>query len=104
MITLPVDTASPGTAAGLTVGELALLSGMSADELIELVEYGALAPLNASQTKHRFAAAWIAPLRAACVLQRTYDLELFTVVLLLDQLQRIETLENQVRTISARRC
>ena len=85
----------------LDLNELSRACEMSAGELSELIEYGALSPLDANQAELVFAAHCIAPLRTAGKLRRDYDLDLFTVVLLLDYLRRIETLEGQLRSMQA---
>jgi chaperone modulatory protein CbpM len=86
----------------VTVTELARVSGLTASELQELVEYGALAPVQRTQaTTLVFSAACVAPLRHAVRLRRDYDLDLFMVGMLLDYLQRIEDLEKQVRSLKA---
>lgn len=85
----------------LNLAELSRTCGMSSAELHELVEYGALSPLNAGQPEPRFPAQYIPRLRTAVKLRRDYDLELFTVAILLDYLDRIETLEAQLRSSRA---
>ena len=90
----------PVAAAGLSLDELALACALSADEVDELVDYGALSPLQAVAPQRLFFSSWVPPLREACRLRRTYDLELFTVVILMDHLQRIEVLEAQLRRLA----
>jgi chaperone modulatory protein CbpM len=87
----------------VTVTELSRVSGLSPSELQELVEYGALAPVQRTQTTTTlvFSAACVAPLRHAVRLRRDFDLDLFMVGMLLDYLQRIEDLEKQVRSLKA---
>src|SRR3954468_11203168 len=81
--------------------ELAQLCGLSSAELDELVEYGALAPATGRTFAGRqFSAACVAPLREAARLRSWYDLDLFTVSLLLGYLQRIAHLEQQVRQLN----
>lgn len=77
--------------------ELAHMCQLTIAEVEELVDYGALAPL-AGPTR-QFSAACIAPLREASRLRGHYDLDLFTVSLLLGYLQRIAQLEQQVRAL-----
>jgi chaperone modulatory protein CbpM len=74
---------------------------ISAAELGELVEYGALQPIAGSQEHLAFSAEWVAPLREAARLRRTFDLDLFTVVLVLDYLNRIATLERELKSLRA---
>ncbi|MBC7436625.1 MAG: hypothetical protein H7332_11220 [Bdellovibrionales bacterium] len=84
---------------GLT--ELSRVCGMSAQELNELVDYGALSPIVSDQPERLFNAEVVIPLRAAGRMRTDYDLDLFTVVLLMDSLTRISTLERRVRTLEA---
>lgn len=81
-------------------GELARMCGMSGAELDELVDYGALVPLVGEEPP-RFSASCVAPLREAARLRTAFDLDLFTIGLLLGYLQRIELLEQRVRSLQA---
>lgn len=86
-----------------TIGaaELSGACGMSASELAELVDYGALQPLPARGPEHVFSAACVMPLRAAARLRLDFDLDLFAAAVLLGFLDRIEALERQVRSLQA---
>lgn len=90
------------TGDALTLAELSRMCGMSSAELEELVEYGALSPLNTNPSEPQFPAQCIPRLRTAGKLRRDYDLELFSVVILLDYLNRIEALESELRSLQAR--
>lgn len=87
--------------APLNLAELSRICGMSSAELDELVEYGALSPLNPDQSEPRFPAQCIPRLRTVGKLRRDYDLEPFALVILLEYLDRIETLEAQLRALQA---
>lgn len=83
-------------------GELASICGMTADELDELVEYGVLVPLRQEpQQPQVFDAECVPRLREAFRLRRHFDIELFSVGLLLGYLERIQHLEQQVRSLQA---
>jgi chaperone modulatory protein CbpM len=83
--------------------ELAHMCSMSRVELEELVDYGALAPMeHGPATQHLFSAACVPLLRKASRLRMDFDLDLFTVGLLLGYLQRVEELEKEVRSLRAR--
>ena len=69
--------------------------------LDELVEYGALAPMKEQGGERIFSRACVASLRTASRLRQDYDLDLFTVALLLEHLSRIEELEREVRFLRA---
>ena len=83
--------------------ELAQVCSLSFAELDELVEYGALVPVPAGAPggTRTFNAACVGPLREAVRLRGFYDLDVFTVSLLLGYLQRIEQLEHQLRVLQA---
>ena len=82
--------------------ELAHMCRLSPAELDELVEYGALVPVpGESAGARQFSASCVAPLREAERLRSWYDLDLFTVSLLVQHLQRIAQLEQQLRHLQA---
>jgi chaperone modulatory protein CbpM len=85
----------------ITLSELARCCEMSEDELDELVDYCALVPLSAAQTERIFSVQWVTPLRAAGRLRLDFDLDLFTVAMLLGNLNRIEILQRQVQQLQA---
>ena len=80
--------------------ELAQMCAMSEAEIDELVDYGVLLPL-ASENGRVFNAAVVPSLREAASLRTDFDLDLFTVSLLLRYLQRIVHLEQQLRALQA---
>lgn len=81
----------------VNLSELSLASGMSTAELDELVDYGALIPLESAQPAQVFSAECARPLSRARTLRADFHLDIFTVVLLLGYLIRIEVLERQAR-------
>ena len=80
---------------------LSSLCGMSAADLDELVDYGALSPVDAGQSERHFSSACISSLLVANKLRRDFDLDMFAVAFLLEYLNRIEKLEEQVRLLKA---
>ena len=80
--------------------ELALMCSLSTAQLDELVEYGSLVPAMGRAGNREYSAACVAPLREAARLCSHYDLDLFTVSLLLGYLQRIAQLEHQLRALN----
>lgn len=92
-----LDTSEP-----LSLLELSTITAISATEIEELIGYGALQPLNQDQAIQQFSGQCAAPLRTAGKLRRDYDLDLFTVVIMMDFLVRIETLEHQLTALKAR--
>ncbi len=85
----------------LTLSELSEVCGLSADELVELLDYGALPPSVTQPQVAAFSTTWVSPLRAAVKLRRDYDLELFTVAILVGYLSRIEALERELKAVQA---
>ena len=91
----------PSPRENITLAELSQRCGMSEPELVELVSYCALVPLSPSPGEPAFSANWVIPLRNAARLRLDFDLDLFTVAVLLDHLNRIEELERQVHALQA---
>ncbi|MDD5336533.1 MAG: chaperone modulator CbpM [Rhodoferax sp.] len=85
----------------VTLTELSSCCAMSVAELDELVDYCALVPLSAASQERVFSAEWVAPLREAGKLRVDFDLDLFTVAILLGNLKCIEVLELQVQQLQA---
>lgn len=83
----------------ISLAELARICALSPAELDELVDYGALVPVQEARQERLFSAECVMPLRTAGKLRQDFDLDLFTVGLLLGYLNRIEALERQVRTL-----
>ena len=82
--------------------ELAGLSGLTETDLEELVEFGSLVPLADTRRAgagRAFSAACVPSLREAARLRADFQLDLFTMGLLLGYLQRIVHLEHQVRLL-----
>ncbi len=86
----------------IAITELAGVCALSTSELDELVEYGALVPLQPAPQARVFSAECVVPLRTACKLRVDFDLDLFTVAIILGYLQRIDGLERQLLSVSAR--
>lgn len=92
----------PDPQRGVALSELARMCSLSMDEVGELVEYGALVPMVSDDPDRlQFSASCVPALREAARLRRHYDLDLFTVSLLLPYLQRIAQLEQQLRSVQA---
>jgi chaperone modulatory protein CbpM len=85
----------------ISYSELTSVCRIAAQDLEELVEYGALVPLQRPSSERVFSRSCVVPLRTACKLRRVYDLDLFTVALLVENLNRIEELEREVRFLQA---
>ena len=87
--------------------DLTQASGLTAQEIIELVEYGVFEPVGADAVGRgeprawRFAARCIVTGRTASRLRQDFDLSTSGLALVLSLLERIETLERQIRVLEA---
>jgi chaperone modulatory protein CbpM len=88
-----------------TLHELSECCGMTDMDLEELVDYSALIPLELtaglSAQERLFSAQWAHPLREVGKMRSDFDLDLFTVALLLGKMSRIELLERELRSVKA---
>lgn len=85
----------------ISIVELAQTSGLSEVELRELVEYGALHPMNPQDTSWRFSAECVGCLRTAARLRNDLELETRGLALALSFLERIEELQAEIRKLRA---
>lgn len=85
----------------LTQAELARACGLAEDELAELIEYGAVEPATGVDGELLFSVDCLPTLRHAARLRRDFDLDLFAVAMLVQYLERIGSLERQVRSLRA---
>lgn len=85
----------------VSIAELSRACGMTLDELAELVDYGALVPLEAHAPERIFNADRVVQLRTVGKLRLDFDLDVFTVAVLIGYLDRIDELERQVRSLRA---
>ena len=86
----------------LSVNELAELSGLSEAEINELVDYGAITPIDTDAHPQIFAARCIVPARTARRLRDDFDLNTHGVALALTLLDRVHDLETQLGDLRAR--
>lgn len=86
----------------IDIQELGRCCRLGVDEIEELVDYGALERADAGTGALVFSSDCVAPLRVASKLRLAFDLDLFTMGLLLRYLRRIDTLEGQVSSLQAR--
>ena len=87
--------------AEVTIVELAEISGLEEAMLRELVDYGALAPVDPRVEPWLFCADCVARVRAAARLCKDLELEASALALALSFLGRIELLEGEVRALRA---
>jgi len=77
------------------------LSGISETELRELIDYGALLPIDPSADPWQFHAACLLTVRTARRLRESFDLELDGVAVIITLLDRIRDLERQLNGLLA---
>lgn len=87
--------------ARVTLDELAALSGLSASTLRELVECGALMPVNPHEEGWTFSGYCVVAIRRAVRLRNDFDLEPNALALTFSLLERIQVLEDRLRGMRA---
>ncbi len=91
----------------LSLSELAQLSGLPQDVLVELFECGAIAPLGRAASgaavgaELRFGASALSSARAASRLRSDFELDVQALVVALRLLDRVAELEAQLRELRA---
>jgi chaperone modulatory protein CbpM len=84
-----------------SIHELVELSGASVEELRELVEFGAITPVNPESSAWVFSGKCLLTVRAACRLRASFDLEAHGVALVISLLDRIRDLEAEMEILRA---
>jgi chaperone modulatory protein CbpM len=84
-----------------TCAELAELAGISEAELNELVDYGAVTPINPDALPWSFNGTCLLTIRTACRLRLSFDLDPHGVALTVSLLERIHGLEAQITRLRA---
>jgi len=84
-----------------SLAELAELSGLSEVELRELVDYGAVTPIDPDSSPWVFNGRCLLTVRTACRLRISFDLEPHEVALIVSLLDRIHELEAQLGGLRA---
>lgn len=85
-----------------SIVELARLSGLSEAELRELVDYGALEPINPHEAEWTFSGDIVLSVRAAGRLRDDLELDAQTLALTLTLIKRIRELEAELGDLRAR--
>lgn len=86
----------------LSITELAELSGLTEGELRELVEIGAIVPVEPAATRWTFRTECVVTVKTAVRLRNDFDLDERGLYLSLTLLDRIHELEAQLRALHAR--
>ena len=84
-----------------SLAELAELSDLSDAELRELVDYGAITPVDPDSPQWVFKGKCLLTVRTACRLRVSFDLEPHGVALVVSLLDRIHDLEAQLGRLRA---
>lgn len=84
-----------------SLAELAELSGLSEAELHDLVDYGAIAPVDPQAPRWVFKGRCLTTVRTACRIRVGFDLDLHGAALAVSLLDRIHDLEAQLDSLRA---
>ena len=85
-----------------SVQEVANFSGLSEDDLIELVGAGVLEPMDVAARQWTFSAASIGLARTGCRLRTDFDLDLDALALALRLIRQIRSLETELQKMKVR--
>ena len=89
------------TVTEVTWTQMVHASGLSEAELTELVQYGALVPRDPSAPAWTFESRWLVVARRASRLRREFELDPHGVSVVLSFVERIESLERELRQLRA---
>lgn len=84
-----------------TFSEVAKLCELSDEETQELIDYGAIKSDDSEEIECFFSAQKLTILQTACRQRRDYDLDLFSVVICVQYLERIADLRLQIESLQA---
>jgi hypothetical protein len=101
MAQLVLNAHSTETLDHLSGLQLASLCGLHIDEVQDLVDYGALQCVYAREGLDYFDGASLSHLLVACKQRRDYDLDLFSVVIVVQYLREIADLKMQLSQFQA---
>jgi chaperone modulatory protein CbpM len=101
MITPTQEAMRMDTVAEVSWTQMMAASGLSEDELTELVRYGALVPRDPQSSTWTFESHWLMVARRASRLRREFELDSYGVCVVLSFLDRIESLEAELRALRA---
>ena len=102
MIAPPQDAVRFDTVTEVTWTQLVNASGLTEAEVTQLVQYGALVPRDPSAAPLTFESRWLVVARTASRLRRELDLDTYGVSVALSFVERIESLEAELRALRAR--
>ncbi len=85
----------------VSINDLVDISGLTESEVHELVEFGALAPVNLGEIPWTFSADCVVTVRTASRLRDDLELDSHALVLALTLLEQIRTLEGELAQLRA---
>ena len=85
----------------ISLARLAELSGLEEVRLHELVDYGALTPVDPGAASWTFSAECVVTARTACRLVNDFELESHGLALVLTLLERIRELQTELKQLHA---
>jgi chaperone modulatory protein CbpM len=80
----------------ISLNELAELSGLTSEDLYQLVDSGVLIPINPEAAMWHFNSHYVISIRTLCRLKHDFELESNSLALMLTFLERIRILEHQL--------
>ncbi|HYC45167.1 MAG TPA: chaperone modulator CbpM [Burkholderiales bacterium] len=86
----------------VTLVELSQCSGLTQEELRDLMDLGAIEPIDAAATEPSFGAQCIVAARTACRLRDDFELDPQGLALVLSLLERVQELEDALQRLNAR--
>ena len=86
----------------ISFSQLIEISGLPESELRELVDYGALAPVDPQASSWTFSAVNVTVARTAGRLRNDLELDTHALSLVLGLVERIDALEKELRALRAR--
>lgn len=87
----------------ISIADLVTLSGLSENEIVDLVDAGVLIPLESAEDSWSFSADCVITVRKATRLLKQMELDIHAVALTLALLQRIDHLESELSKLRAER-
>jgi len=85
----------------VSFSQLLVLSGLSDPDLRELVDHGALTPINPNASSWMFTSYCVVVARKAYRLSRDFELDAHAVSVLLGFVEKIEALESELHALRA---
>ena len=96
-----IDVLAIETVERFSFMEVAKLCHLSVQETQDLIDYGAIKSDYTVGSESFYSAHKLSLLQSACLQRRDYDLDLFSVVICVQYLERIADLKRQIQTLQA---